>query len=180
MYLKKTDIKYIKNKYSAFTSEWRHSLTLLFKKYFAFFSAPASHALLERIPTHRAYSILPKAHEKKRKVQTKGRKMLIFAQIIRWWSRSKTLSIISEPTATDASSRKTKKPSTVGTAESFLFADFEPKTTLKATTKKTSDLSVRISLVNLSTMRRYRSKRSSLVKSVHAAKTIMTARLEQS
>ena len=53
-----------------FTSAWRHAFTLLGEKYFAFFSAPASHAFLGERQTYRAENALPKALSKKRKAQT--------------------------------------------------------------------------------------------------------------
>ena len=41
-------------------SEWNWSLTLLMKKFFAFFSAPASYAVLGERQTYRAENALPK------------------------------------------------------------------------------------------------------------------------
>ena len=51
------------------TSAWRHAFTLLGKKYFAFFSAPAFHVLLGERQKYRAENALPKALSKKRKAQ---------------------------------------------------------------------------------------------------------------
>ena len=48
-------------KVTMLTSAWRHAFTLLGEKYFAFFSAPASHALLGERQTYRAENALPKA-----------------------------------------------------------------------------------------------------------------------
>ena len=55
-------------------SAWRHAFTLLGEKYFAFFSAPASLALLGKTQTHRADDSLPKAQENFRKEQTVSEK----------------------------------------------------------------------------------------------------------
>ena len=56
------------------TSEWRHSFTLLQKKYFDVFSVPVSLALFGRTQTHRACSALPNAHEIFRKSQSGSKK----------------------------------------------------------------------------------------------------------
>ena len=60
--------------YTIVISAWRQTFTLLGEKYFAFFSAPASLALLGKTQTHRADDPLLKAQENFRKEQTVSEK----------------------------------------------------------------------------------------------------------